>query len=102
MMPLMLADVGEENIIKRVGGSQEMKKHLEDMGFVAGGTVSIQDGPKEYSVVVVPHLSNGEVKEPLTDALHNVRDINKFKVRDKAFSLLLFPVYFSSVLRTAL
>ena len=41
MMPLMLADVGEENIIKRVGGSQEMKKHLEDMGFVAGGIVSI-------------------------------------------------------------
>jgi ferrous iron transport protein A len=37
----MLADVGEENIIKRVGGSQEMKKHLEDMGFVVGGTVSI-------------------------------------------------------------
>ena len=41
MMPLMLADVGEENIIKRIGGSQEMKKHLEDMGFVIGGTVSI-------------------------------------------------------------
>ena len=41
MMPLMLADVGEENIIKRVGGTQEMKKHLEDMGFVVGGTVSI-------------------------------------------------------------
>ena len=41
MMPLMLADVGEENIIKRVGGSQEMKKHLEDMGFGVGGTVSI-------------------------------------------------------------
>ena len=41
MMPLMLADVGEENIITRVGGSQEMKKHLEDMGFVAGGTISI-------------------------------------------------------------
>ena len=41
MMPLMLAVVGEENILKRVGGSQEMKKHLEDMGFVVGGTVSI-------------------------------------------------------------
>ena len=41
MMPLMLADVGEENIIRRIGGSQEMKKHLEDMGFVVGGTVSI-------------------------------------------------------------
>ena len=41
MMPLMLASVGEENVIRRVGGSQEMKKHLEDMGFVVGGRVEI-------------------------------------------------------------
>lgn len=41
MMPLMLADVGEENIIKKVGGSPEVKKHLEDLGFVAGASVRI-------------------------------------------------------------
>ena len=41
MMPLTLADVGEENLILRVGGSPEVKKHLEDLGFVAGGTVSV-------------------------------------------------------------
>ena len=41
MMPLTLANVGEENMIRKVGGSQEMKKHLEDMGFVAGGLVTI-------------------------------------------------------------
>lgn len=41
MMPLLLAGVGEDNIIRKVGGSQEMKKHLEDLGFVVGGTVSI-------------------------------------------------------------
>ncbi|MDO4572386.1 MAG: FeoA family protein [Clostridia bacterium] len=41
MMPLTLAGVGEENMIRRVGGSPEMKKHLEDMGFVAGGNVTI-------------------------------------------------------------
>jgi ferrous iron transport protein A len=41
MMPLLLADVGEDNIIRKVGGNQEMKKHLEDLGFVVGGTVSI-------------------------------------------------------------
>ena len=41
MMPLMLAETGEENIIRKVGGSPEMKKHLEDLGFVAGGTVTI-------------------------------------------------------------
>lgn len=41
MMPLALADIGEENLILRVGGSPEIKKHLEDLGFVAGSTVSI-------------------------------------------------------------
>lgn len=41
MMPLVLASTGEENIIRRVGGNPETKKHLEDMGFVVGGTVSI-------------------------------------------------------------
>ncbi len=42
-MPLVMADTGEENVIKRVGGSPEMKKHLEDMGFVAGGTVTVMN-----------------------------------------------------------
>lgn len=41
MMPLVLANVGEENMIRRVGGSAELKKHLEDLGFVAGGTVTV-------------------------------------------------------------
>ena len=41
MMPLLLAGVGEDNIIRKVGGNQETKKHLEDLGFVAGGTVTM-------------------------------------------------------------
>ena len=41
MMPLCLADLGEENIILKIGGSPEMKKHLEDMGFVVGGSVTV-------------------------------------------------------------
>ena len=41
MMPLTLAIVGEENLILRGGGSPEVRKHLEDLGFVAGGTVSV-------------------------------------------------------------
>ena len=43
MMPLVLADPGEEAIIKKVGGSPEMKKHLEDMGFTAGGAVTVMN-----------------------------------------------------------
>lgn len=41
MMPLALADIGEANIIKKIGGSPEVKKHLENLGFVVGGTVTI-------------------------------------------------------------
>ncbi|MDE6751878.1 MAG: ferrous iron transport protein A [Eubacterium sp.] len=40
-MPLTFADAGEENIIKKIGGKPEVKQHLENLGFVVGGTVSI-------------------------------------------------------------
>jgi len=40
-MPLTLAAVGEENIIKKVGGKADVKKHLEDLGFIAGGNVRV-------------------------------------------------------------
>ena len=41
MMPLALANVGEENIIKKIGGKPEVRQHLENLGFVVGGTVKI-------------------------------------------------------------
>lgn len=41
MMPLTLANIGEENIIKKVGGMPEVKKHLENLGFVPGGNVKV-------------------------------------------------------------
>lgn len=41
MMPLILASIGETNMIRKVGGNPEVKKHLEDLGFVAGGEVTI-------------------------------------------------------------
>lgn len=41
MMPLVLAELGEVNTIRRIGGTLEVKKHLADLGFVVGGSVSI-------------------------------------------------------------
>ncbi len=40
-MPLMLAKSGEENIIKKIGGNNEVKRHLENLGFVVGGSVTV-------------------------------------------------------------
>ena len=41
MMPLNVAQPGEENIIRKIGGSPEVKQHLAELGFVVGGTVTL-------------------------------------------------------------
>ena len=41
MMPLTLANVGEEQIIHHVGGNDEVRRNLENLGFVAGGEVTL-------------------------------------------------------------
>ena len=41
MMPLTFADIEEDNIIKRIGGTLEVKKHLENLGFVVGCNVKV-------------------------------------------------------------
>ncbi|MGM9537792.1 MAG: ferrous iron transport protein A [Candidatus Onthomonas sp.] len=41
MMPLTFADVGAENVIRKIGGKPEVRKHLENLGFVVGADVSV-------------------------------------------------------------
>ena len=41
MIPLNYANPGEESVIRKVGGSPEVKKHLENLGFVVGGSVKV-------------------------------------------------------------
>ena len=41
MMPVILAAAGETNTIRKVSGNPEVKKHLEDLGFVVGGEVTV-------------------------------------------------------------
>ena len=41
MMPLMFAETGTPQIIKRIGGNPETKKHLEDLGFHIGGEIRV-------------------------------------------------------------
>lgn len=40
-MPLTYVPVGEESLIRKVGGNPELKKHLESLGFVAGSSVTV-------------------------------------------------------------
>ena len=41
MMPLSMVKKGEANIIRKVGGKEETRRFLENLGFVAGGTVTV-------------------------------------------------------------
>ena len=41
MMPLVFANAGEENIVRKIGGSPEVRQHLADLGFNVGTGVTV-------------------------------------------------------------
>ena len=53
MMPLIYAEKGQPQIIRRIGGNPEVKKHLEDLGFNVGGEVSVLSMLGENVIVKV-------------------------------------------------
>lgn len=64
MIPLCLSEQGEPQIIKKIGGSPEVKKHLENLGFVVGGEVLIVNTLGENIIVKVK-----EARVALSDEL---------------------------------
>ncbi|MCI8590364.1 MAG: ferrous iron transport protein A [Clostridiales bacterium] len=40
-MPLTFAQIGEENVIRKIGGNTQVRSHLEHLGFVPGGLVEV-------------------------------------------------------------
>ena len=55
MMPLCLANIGENNVIRKIGGTPEVKKHLENLGFVVGGNVIVN--VKEARVAISEEMA---------------------------------------------
>ena len=53
MMPLMYAEKGKPQIIRKIGGSPDVKKHLEDLGFTVGGEASVISALGENLIVKV-------------------------------------------------
>ena len=41
MRPLMLAKMGETVTIRKIGGKDEVRRHLAELGFVVDGTVTV-------------------------------------------------------------
>lgn len=53
MMPLAFAEMGETQIVKKISGNSEVKKHLEDLGFNVGGEISVVSKLGENIIVRV-------------------------------------------------
>ena len=64
MIPLCLAEKGEAQIIKKIGGSPEVKQHLENLGFNVGGEVTIVNTLGDNVIVKVK-----EARVALSDGL---------------------------------
>ncbi|MBR5922290.1 MAG: ferrous iron transport protein A [Clostridia bacterium] len=64
MIPLCLAEKGEPQIIKRIGGTPEVKQHLENLGFNVGGEVLVVNTLGENIIVKVK-----ESRVALSDSL---------------------------------
>ena len=66
MMPLTMASVGEVVSIIRIGGKEEVKLHLESMGFVPGTHITVISvnngnvivGIKESRVAISKEMAN--------------------------------------------
>ena len=41
MIPLNIAPMGEELVIKKISGDEAVKQHLKDLGFLVGGTCTV-------------------------------------------------------------
>ena len=52
MMPLAMSKAGDELMVARVGGNEEAKKHLEDLGFVAGAHITIISQLGDGNIIV--------------------------------------------------
>ena len=53
MIPLCLAEKGEPQIVKKIGGNPEIRQHLENLGFNIGGEVLIVNTLGENIIVKV-------------------------------------------------
>ena len=58
MMPLTMCKAGEENEIKKIGGKEETRRHLENLGFVAGSNVTVIN---EFSGNIIVNVKDSRV-----------------------------------------
>ncbi|MEE8826832.1 MAG: FeoA family protein [Eubacteriales bacterium] len=52
MIPLAMASAGDKVLVARIGGNEDAKKHLEDLGFVVGAQVTVVADTGDGNIIV--------------------------------------------------
>ena len=58
-MPLLLLNVGEHAVIKRIGGKPEVKQHLSDLGFIVGASILVVSKLGDNLIVNIKNIFCG-------------------------------------------
>lgn len=52
LLPLSMTKAGERVMVARVGGNDEARQHLADLGFVEGAEIRVVSAPGNGNVIV--------------------------------------------------
>ncbi|MDD6352048.1 MAG: FeoA family protein [Lachnospiraceae bacterium] len=66
MLPLSMAKAGEKMMVARIGGSPEVKKHLEDLGFVVGSEIRVVSTPGNGNIIAMVKDARLALTEEMT------------------------------------
>ena len=67
---MTLANIGEENIIHNGSAeAREIRKHLEDLGFVAGGPVTVVSALMDGNIIVKVKESRIAISEEMAQKI---------------------------------
>ena len=69
MMPLCLANIGENNVIRKIGGTPEVKKHLENLGITIDSVIRVISASGGSVICVVKDVRLALDKEMATKIL---------------------------------
>ena len=56
-MPISMAEPNKEMIISRIGGSEKIKKHLQNMGFIVGEPITVINKINDNVIVKLKGVS---------------------------------------------
>lgn len=77
MLPLAFTKSGDEVMVAKIGGGQDVRKHLEDLGFVVGSRVQVISASGDGNIIVNLKGARLAITEMMAQKVQVVPDTEK-------------------------